>query len=203
MTIRQRTFMTSVVVMALLTSCSGSASQTGRQTGRQILQFLRTYGDDSVKVMDDVALDQQAARSVQAAQRIQSVDDLARIGGTTYHSELDATRSHIRPLVDDMTVDIRRLADESGAYPSDVFPVLQDAHCKGLKKEIETGQSASEFDYLVFLFVAGIESQLPQPPLEQLKEHVDDLLNLAKLVRDMVGNDEVAYRAYIAEACNL
>ncbi len=187
--------------LLLLGGC-GSASvadNIARTVGEDV---LRSSGDDALRSANSATLREIIAGRVRSASGLQSEAALARVGEPVSISALrNATgsarslRAEFDPKLDNADVlgGVGKAIDLGGA-------VVQ-AHCSGLKKELDTGVPTTTGDYLIYLGWAVLEAKLPTPPGKQLQGTAENLVKIQREVRSRTSHDEATRRAYIKERC--
>lgn len=171
-----------------------------QETERVILTLIKPRGNTLIH-QDDAAIKVAMQRS-EAANRINSIHDISRAGSDVPVEEIlrSAKRKwSLREKIDGELTRIAKNVDPSDAI--DFGAAVVEAHCGGLKQELETGEPSTAMDYTVHFAIAILKSRIPTPQGKgyQIGE---DLVKIATYVRDQ-SEDEAAHRAYIKGACKI
>lgn len=172
-----------------------------QETERVILTLIKPGGNTLIH-QDDAAIKVAMQRSV-AANRINSIEDISLAGSDVPVEEILRAAKRKWSLPDEIAGELTRIAKD--VDPSDTIDfgaAVVEAHCGGLKQELETEKPSTAMDYTVHFAIAIVKSRVPTP---RGKGHQigEDLVKVAAYLRARTENDEAARRAYIKGACKI
>ena len=172
------------------------------------------YADDIVRTIWRLRsvwtqkIPEAAAReAMKRAQSIRTLDDLAGAGlyipPATIRAAKWQTLSEYPPLEyrRHRSESIGRLATPENTVTA--MGVIGETECLALKNSLVVRRPSDVDEYLTYLAVAAAKSTLPEPPAHRLRSTADSLARMGKLLWNRRQFNEIGYRAYVANACQL
>lgn len=171
------------LVLACLWSHAGTANAQAWLD--DAFRWFRTYGDDiGVRITQ-----KQFTNTARMSRNIRTVEDVAATGEGVSVRRLNAA--------------VQDLPFEPVTEGLKLSAAASEAHCEGLKLELQTGRSTTYSEYITFLIVHYARNQIPEPPAMELRDLAQSLMRRAVAIYALTIGDPVAYKARVVRACSM